>query len=107
MWKSSSLRSWPFSSSSLDFLEVEFGEFDFFRVAVDDEAVAPDGQADAQPVLELLQVPVQDAEKDIFPDKGMGDFFHIRMQETVLRSLPQIINTYRLPLSRRRTSSYP
>ena len=61
-----------------DLVEVVPGELDPFGVAVDEELVAPDGQADAQPGLELLQVPVEDAEERRLADAGMGDLFHIR-----------------------------
>ena len=82
-----------------DLFEVILGEFDLFGRAVDDQAVAPDGQAHAQAAFELLQVAVEDAEKDILPGKGVGDFFHLRGRETRRDPCAVIINTSRRALS--------
>ena len=59
-------------------VEVTTGELDVPGVSVDQQLVAPDGQADAQAGLDLLQVFVQNPEKGGLIDAGMSYLFHIR-----------------------------
>ena len=60
-----------------DLLEIGLGVLHLDRVAVQVEAVAAQAEAEAQPVLDFLQIAVEDAQKGGFLDERVGDDFHI------------------------------